>query len=146
MRVHTMATVSATFLKELAPPEPFNANACINCGVCTAICPMGLDILPRELFRYVLLGLKDKVIENQQSFQELQTFTQENPVPILVLLNKRDLPGAIPVAKFRYLLDLPEDTSTKKMIYQSIANDMSNLGDVKVVFIEMIQQILKRRL
>ncbi len=62
-----MATVSVTFLKEFAPPEPFNANACINCGVCTAICPMGLNILPRELFRYVLLGLKDKVIENQET-------------------------------------------------------------------------------
>ena len=67
MRVHTMATVSATFLKELVPPERFNANACINCGVCTAICPMGLDILPRELFRYVLLGLRDRVIENQET-------------------------------------------------------------------------------
>jgi heterodisulfide reductase subunit C len=62
-----MATVSAAFLEELAPPEPFDANACMNCGVCTAICPMGLDILPRKLFRYVLLGLEDKVIDNQET-------------------------------------------------------------------------------
>ena len=88
----------------------------------------------------------DKYLENQQSFQELQTFTHKNPVPILVLLNKRDVPDAIPVEEFRSLLDLPNDTSTEKIIYQSIANDLSNLGDVKVVFIEMIQQILKRRL
>lgn len=88
----------------------------------------------------------DKHLENQQSFQELQTFTHKNPVPILVLLNKRDVPDAIPVEDFRELLDLPEDTSTEKIIYQSIANDLSNLGDVKAVFIEMIQQILKRRL
>jgi heterodisulfide reductase subunit C len=62
-----MATVNTEFIKELAPPEQFNANACINCGICTAICPMGLDILPRELFRYVLLGFKNKVIENQET-------------------------------------------------------------------------------
>ncbi len=84
--------------------------------------------------------------ENQQSFHELQAFTQKNPVPILVLLNKRDIPDAIPVEDFRALLDLPDDTSTEKIIYQSIANDLSNLGDVKAIFIEMIQQILRRKL
>lgn len=62
-----MATVDTTFLKEIAPPGPFNANACVNCGVCTAICPMGLDVLPRKLFHFVLLGLRDKVIENQET-------------------------------------------------------------------------------
>jgi heterodisulfide reductase subunit C len=67
MRVYAMETVSAAFLKELSPPETFNANACINCGVCTAICPMGLHTLPRELFRYVLLGLRAKVVENQET-------------------------------------------------------------------------------
>jgi len=37
----------------------FDASACLNCGVCSAVCPLGYDILPRRLFRYVLLGLEE---------------------------------------------------------------------------------------
>jgi len=62
-----MTKVNANFLEELSPPDSFNAAACMNCGVCTAICPMGLDLLPRRLFRYVLVGLDDKVKENRET-------------------------------------------------------------------------------
>jgi len=59
-----MSTVNADFLDEVSCSEEFNAYACMHCGLCTAICPMGFDLLPRRMFRYVMLGLKDKVIEN----------------------------------------------------------------------------------
>ena len=45
----------------------FDAEACMNCGVCTAACPLGLDVLPRRLFRYVLLGLEDRVREESET-------------------------------------------------------------------------------
>jgi len=45
----------------------FDAEACMNCGVCTAICPLGLDVLPRRVFRYVLLGLEDRVREETET-------------------------------------------------------------------------------
>ena len=38
-----------------------DAAACMNCGICTAACPLGLDVLPRRLFRYVVLGLEERV-------------------------------------------------------------------------------------
>jgi len=41
--------------------DEFNADACMNCGVCSAVCPMGVDVQPRVLFRYVLLGLEGRV-------------------------------------------------------------------------------------
>jgi len=47
--------------------EEFNASACMNCGVCTAVCPMGIEALPRMLFRYVLLGMEDQVLEQIES-------------------------------------------------------------------------------
>lgn len=47
--------------------EEFNASACMNCGVCTAVCPMGIEVLPRRLFRYVLLGMEDQVLEQIES-------------------------------------------------------------------------------
>ena len=38
---------------------------CYNCGHCVGICPMELDILPRKIFRYALLGVHDKLIEEK---------------------------------------------------------------------------------
>ena len=41
--------------------------ACMNCGVCTAVCPMGIEVLPRSLFRYVLLGMEEQMLEETES-------------------------------------------------------------------------------
>jgi len=62
-----MARVKPEFIDEIRTTETFNATACMNCGVCTAICPMGLELLPRQLFRYVVIGVEDKVLENQET-------------------------------------------------------------------------------
>ena len=55
------ALVNPGLAAELARSDEFNADACMNCGVCSAICPMGVDVQPRKLFRYVLLGMEDQV-------------------------------------------------------------------------------------
>lgn len=62
-----MAIVNPDFVGEVKRSEEFNASACMNCGVCSAVCPMGIELLPRKLFRYVLLGLEDKVLENKEA-------------------------------------------------------------------------------
>ncbi len=62
-----MSTVNGAFLDEVRCSEDFNASACMHCGLCTAICPMGFDLLPRRLFRYVMLGLENKVVENAET-------------------------------------------------------------------------------
>lgn len=59
-----MAKVNSSFLEEMKCSEDFNASACMHCGVCTAICPVGFDLLPRRLFRFALLGLEEKILEN----------------------------------------------------------------------------------
>jgi heterodisulfide reductase subunit C2 len=59
-----MIKVDSDFLESMKNAEDFNASACINCGSCTALCPINAEIMPRLLFRYVLLGAKDKVLEN----------------------------------------------------------------------------------
>jgi heterodisulfide reductase subunit C len=52
---------------EVAGQKEFNASACMNCGVCTAVCPMGIDVLPRRLFRHVLLGMEEQVLDETES-------------------------------------------------------------------------------
>jgi len=59
-----MTKVSTELAAEAKRSEEFNASACLHCGTCTAVCPMGRQMLPRKLFRYVLLGMEEKVNES----------------------------------------------------------------------------------
>jgi heterodisulfide reductase subunit C len=61
------ALVSSGLADELHGLGGFDAEACMNCGICTAICPLGIDLLPRRLFRYVLLGLDARVREQSDA-------------------------------------------------------------------------------
>ncbi|MFZ5596103.1 MAG: 4Fe-4S dicluster domain-containing protein [Bacillota bacterium] len=62
-----MLSVNPGFVRKVKGPSQFNASACMNCGVCSAVCPMGIELLPRKLFRYVLLGMENKVLDNTET-------------------------------------------------------------------------------
>ena len=63
-----MSAVAASDLAErVRAAGSFDAEACMNCGVCTATCPLGIDLMPRRLFRYVLLGLEERVLEESET-------------------------------------------------------------------------------
>lgn len=62
-----MSEANARLLEEVARSDKFDAAACLQCGVCNAVCPMGTDLLPRKLFRYVLIGLEDKLVESTET-------------------------------------------------------------------------------
>lgn len=59
--------VNPRLAAEVGTHIEFDASACMNCGVCTAVCPMGLEVLPRRLFRYVLLGMEEQVLQEIES-------------------------------------------------------------------------------
>jgi heterodisulfide reductase subunit C len=59
--------VDPEFLSQLRLPSEFDARLCMNCGTCTALCPLGLEILPRHLFRYALLGNREKVLGSAET-------------------------------------------------------------------------------
>lgn len=54
--------VSSVLDEELVRLGRFDADACMNCGVCSAICPLGIDILPRQLFRFAVLGMRERLL------------------------------------------------------------------------------------
>lgn len=56
-----MLRVDPSFINQI--DVNFDATACMNCGVCTALCPMEIGPLPRTLFRHAMLGLEEKVLE-----------------------------------------------------------------------------------
>lgn len=50
-----------------ARERDLDARRCFNCGTCTTLCPLGLKVLPREIFRYALLGAEEKLRENREA-------------------------------------------------------------------------------
>jgi heterodisulfide reductase subunit C len=62
-----MAKVSHKLAQAVKYSEEYNADACMHCGTCTAVCPMGYEILPRRLFRVVQVGLEDKLLEHSNT-------------------------------------------------------------------------------
>lgn len=98
-----MTKVSSELAARLKTDEEFNAEACFHCGTCTALCPLGYEILPRKLFREALLGLEDKV---QSSIPQIYScllcrMCEENcPMEVHIAENIRRLRGWINREKF----------------------------------------------
>jgi heterodisulfide reductase subunit C len=59
-----MVKVNSSLLKEIQSRHMFDASACMHCGICTAVCPVGFHVLPRRVFHYALLGLEEKITQN----------------------------------------------------------------------------------
>ena len=81
--------VNTKFIDEFRKAGDFDATACMNCGTCTGLCPIGLDILPRQLFRYVMLGLEEKVLEQTET-----VFTC-----LLCKMCEENCPADVPIAE-----------------------------------------------
>lgn len=74
----------------------FDASACLNCGSCTALCPVGLPLFPRRLFRYALLGAREKLLEQTEAIYSclLCKACEENcPAGVHITDNVRSLRG-----------------------------------------------------
>ena len=52
---------------ELHSLGAFDAELCMNCGICTATCPLGIDVLPRQLMRFGVLGLREDVRQQEEA-------------------------------------------------------------------------------
>jgi heterodisulfide reductase subunit C len=90
--------IDLAFAEEVATSEAFNAWACLNCGVCSAVCPMGIDLMPRTLFRYAILGLKDELLAETDSIYQclLCKLCEENCMSgVHIVENMRFLRGYI---------------------------------------------------
>lgn len=79
---------------------------------------------------------------NVRSYNELVAFAKQNRVPILIQLNKRDLPNRISVEEFKSVLRIPKtetDQFGHKLVYETVAN--KGIGVVEI-FNDMVEKIL----
>jgi heterodisulfide reductase subunit C len=61
------AVLNPELLADVAAEGDFDATACMNCGVCTAVCPVGLAALPRRVFHDAVVGRQDAVLAEQEA-------------------------------------------------------------------------------
>jgi signal recognition particle receptor subunit beta len=87
----------------------------------------------------------NKQADNLRSFEELVAFTRVNKIPILIQLNKRDLPNAVSVVEFRKRMNLPMDQQDKlgfQIVYEAHATDRQHPVGVEEIFVDMLFRIL----
>jgi heterodisulfide reductase subunit C len=82
-----MSLVNTAFIDSI--DSRFDASACMNCGVCTALCPLEIVPLPRVLFRQAMLGLEDKLIENEDTIYSC----------LLCKMCEANCPAGVPIAE-----------------------------------------------
>jgi heterodisulfide reductase subunit C len=98
-----MTLVNTAFIESL--DHRFNAVACMNCGVCTALCPIEIGLLPRVLFRQVMLGLEDKVMANTDTIFSC----------LLCKMCEVNCPAGVPIAENVRLLRNRINTTVYKL-------------------------------
>jgi quinone-modifying oxidoreductase subunit QmoC len=60
--------VDPSFMKDLKAFGLKDANKCMHCGNCTAVCPLSTpeNPFPRKLVKYAQMGLKDKILKSSE--------------------------------------------------------------------------------
>ena len=60
-----MLTADCNLIDRVKKTGYFDASCCMNCGCCTAICPADVAIIPRTIFRLVLLECEEELLKSK---------------------------------------------------------------------------------
>ena len=83
-----------------------------------------------------------KMEQNKRSFRELTSFTQDQPIPYVIQLNKRDLDEAISVEAFKKEIGLPqfeEYEDGTRVVYPTVAVEGES---VRICFEDLMFQVI----
>jgi signal recognition particle receptor subunit beta len=84
-----------------------------------------------------------KMKENVRSFNELLSFISGLSVPFLIQLNKRDLPDAVSIERFKAELNLPDEITDEDgylIVYPAVA--VQRKSDIFSIFHDLVEKTL----
>lgn len=81
--------VDTELLRSIGGLEKKHISACMNCGVCTGTCPMDIGLLPRQVFRHVLLGMRERLVEDMPAIFSC----------LLCRMCEQSCPAEVPIAE-----------------------------------------------
>ncbi|TFH30367.1 MAG: hypothetical protein E4G98_02180 [Promethearchaeota archaeon] len=89
--------------------------------------------------------------ENLRSFEELLHFTKQSTTPIIIQLNKRDLPDAIALADFLLEMDLPDTNHGpmgSQVVFETIAASLEQKEKhaIQRMFIGLLETVVRRNM
>lgn len=95
-----MAKINPGFSNKIKEMGGFDLNACVNCGNCTAICPLSTvdNSFPRKMVRATVLGLEEKITGSLDPWLCYYCGECSDTCP------KEADPGALMMALRRYLI------------------------------------------
>ncbi len=110
-----------------------DTSMCMNCGNCTAVCPLSKDstLFPRKVIRYLQLGLKEKLLASPEPWLCYYCGECSDTCP-------RDAnPGETMMAARRYLISEYDWTGLSKRLYVSRNWEIGLLGGTALFVIAL---------
>lgn len=111
-----MATVNPEFAVEISKFGAFDFTACMNCGHCTAVCPLVEEensAFPRRLLRYSLLGMENDIQKTNDPWLCYYCGDCSDTCP------RQSNPGEMMMSVRRYLISVYDWTGLSKIFYTS---------------------------
>ena len=107
--------VDPNLMKDLKAFGLKDANKCMHCGNCTAVCPLSTaeNPFPRKLMKYAQLGLKDKILSSPEPWLCYYCGDCSDTCP------RGADPGEAMMAMRRYLTSLYDWTGFSRKFYTS---------------------------
>ncbi|MCD6201195.1 MAG: 4Fe-4S dicluster domain-containing protein [Bacteroidales bacterium] len=116
-----MARINPEFTDELKKYGAFDANACYNCGNCTAVCSLATEeeSFPREMVRFSVLGLKENLETSLKPWLCYYCGECSETCP------REANPGELMMSLRRWLIARYDWTGLSGLFYKSLAVSLS---------------------
>lgn len=108
-------------------------NACMNCGNCTAVCPLSTpeEAFPRKIMHYLSVGMKEKLLQSTDPWLCYYCGECSESCP------REAQPGETMMAARRYLTSQYDWTGLSKKLYVSKAWEVGSLLFVSLIVISL---------
>lgn len=121
--------VDPKFMEDLKAFGLSDANKCMHCGNCTAICPLSKEdnTFPRKLIKYAQMGMKDKILKSPEPWLCYYCGDCSDQCP------RGADPGEFMMATRRYLTSKYDWTGFSKKFYTSEVFEIAAVAVVAVL-------------